>query len=297
MTMQPGLFSVSYAGLWGQASLPVEDFIAKAAELGYPAVLLAAKRPHLSVLDADRALLGRVADALKRHGLSLIGLACYNDILMRGPAEVPVREMQLAYIDRVSEMAAELGGPLVRIFTGYSRGPDGYAAEWNQVVDFLGEAADRAARRGVTLAVQNHHDLAVETSSLELLLDELDRPNLKAGFDAWSPFLRGEDLYAAARRMAGRTAITIAANYRRYPRFSYVPALVNYRREETDIVRAVAMSEGEIDYKAFFRGLRDGGFAGPAIYEMCSPLAGGGGIANLDAKATDFLAYMKTLGD
>ena len=49
--MTPVLFSVSYAGYWGQHTLSIEDFIRKAAALGFPAVELAGKRPHLSVLD------------------------------------------------------------------------------------------------------------------------------------------------------------------------------------------------------------------------------------------------------
>src|SRR6185503_9791870 len=32
----------------------------------------------------------------------------------------------------------------------------------------------------------------------------------------------------------------------------------------------------------FFKGLRDGGFNGTAVYEMCSPLRGGGSLENLD---------------
>ena len=44
------LFSISYAGLWGQDVLPLPGVIAKAAELGYDGVMLAGKRPHLSVL-------------------------------------------------------------------------------------------------------------------------------------------------------------------------------------------------------------------------------------------------------
>ena len=33
--MELSLFSVSYAGLWGQARLDLPAFVAKAAELGY----------------------------------------------------------------------------------------------------------------------------------------------------------------------------------------------------------------------------------------------------------------------
>src|SRR5579871_3797099 len=45
------LHSISYGGLWGQAALTVDETVDKAADLGFDGVLLAAKRPHLSVLD------------------------------------------------------------------------------------------------------------------------------------------------------------------------------------------------------------------------------------------------------
>ena len=45
------LHSVSYSGSWGQPALTVEQFLDKAADLGYDGVMLMAKRPHLSLLD------------------------------------------------------------------------------------------------------------------------------------------------------------------------------------------------------------------------------------------------------
>ena len=45
------LHSVSYSGSWGQAFLTLEEFVDKAAELGFDGVMLMAKRPHLSLLD------------------------------------------------------------------------------------------------------------------------------------------------------------------------------------------------------------------------------------------------------
>ncbi len=291
--MKTGLFSVSYAGLWGQDRLGTVEFIRKAGALGFDSVLLMAKRPHLSVLDADAASLASVRKAMAEAGVDLVGLACYNDVLLKGPAEVPIAEMQLAYIRRCCDVAAELGGGLVRIFTGYVQPGDAYGDCWRRTADFLREAGLGAAEAGVTLAVQNHHDLAVDTRSMALLLDEVGLPNVRAGYDAWSPFLRGEDLAAGARLMAPRTALTIAANYRRLSRYSYRSELVNYRREEPDFVRAVSMEEGEIDYGPFLAELKKGGFDGPVVYEMCSPLAGGGGIENLDGKARSFLAYVR----
>jgi len=48
-----------------------------------------------------------------------------------------------------------------------------------------------------------------------------------------------------------------------------------------------------MDYRAFFAGLREGGFDGPAAYEMCSPLRGGGSLENLDRCAARYLEWMR----
>ena len=39
--------------------------------------------------------------------------------------------------------------------------------------------------------------------------------------------------------------------------------------------------------------LRDGGFDGIAVYEMCSPVRGGGSLENLDACAGKYLQWLR----
>ena len=180
----------------------------------------------------------------------------------------------------------------MRIFTGYQRDGFSYDQQWGWCVHSIKECARRAADLGVTLGVQNHHDLAAHHESLRDFLIEVDEPNCKAMFDAWSPALQGVDLVAAARALAPFTAYTTIADYVRRPRFRYVPALVNYQ-QETDAVRAVPMGEGFIDYRGFLGALRDAGFDGTVAYEMCSPLQGGGSEANLDRCACRFLDWMR----
>ena len=165
-------------------------------------------------------------------------------------------------------------------------------ALWQKTVVTLREVCDRAAAFACTVAIQNHHDLGVHTTALLELLHDIDRPNCKLGFDAWSPALRGEDLYEAAKRAAPFAAITTNADYIRLPRYRYRPDLVNYEPAGPDLVRAVPFGTGFIDYAAFFRGLRDGGFDGPAVYEMCSPIRGGGAIENLDLYAKNYVTWM-----
>lgn len=294
--MQRSLFSVSYAGLWGQHALDTTAFIAKAAQLGYDAVMLMGKRPHLSPLDATPERVAAIQKALAENQIGCAVVAGYTDLSGAGAAEVPYVEMQIAYLEALARIAAELGASVVRVFTAYEVDGQNPNATWARVAAALREAADRAAEHGVTLAVQNHHDLGVHTDVLLELLGDVDRPNCKAGFDAWSPALRGENLYQAALRMAPHTAITTNADYVRLPRFRYDPEAINYRPIAPDLVRAVKFGEGFIDYPAFFQGLADGGFDGIANYEMCSPIRGGGSVENLDAYAARYVAWMRERG-
>lgn len=291
--MKLSLFSISYAGFWGQQKLDVPAFIARSAQLGYEAVMLAGKRPHLSPLDADESAVDSIRSALATHRIECAALAGYTDLTSAAAVEVPYLEMQIAYVESLSRIARQLGANIVRVFTAYESTSQSPQALWDGAVAVLREMCDRAAAHGVTLAVQNHHDLGVHTAALLELLADVDRPNCKLGFDAWSPALRGEDLYECAKQAAPHAAITTNADYIRLPRFQYQPQLVNYERAHPDMVRAVMFGEGFIDYAAFFRGLKDGGFNGLASYEMCSPLRGGGSEENLDAYATRYLQWMR----
>src|SRR5439155_11483779 len=277
-TMELGLFSISYAGLWGQAALDLRAVVRRAAELGFDAVMLAGKRPHLSALDADPVVIATLQDDLTAAGVRCPVVAAYVDLGGSVAAEVPFLEMQIGYVEALCRVGAQLGAKVVRVFTAYEVPGQSPHAAWQKVVGALREMCDRAAAHGLTVAVQNHHDLAVHTAALLELLHDIDRPNCKLGFDAWSPALRGEELYEAARLAAPHTAITTNADYVRLPRSRYRPELVNYEPAGPDLVRAVPFGTGFIDYPAFFRGLRDSGFDGPAAYEMCSPVRGGGSL-------------------
>src|ERR671925_360174 len=111
-----------------------------------------------------------------------------------------------------------------------------YAGVWPGQVRLPLEAVlDKAAQFGAD-GVQNHHDVAAHHESLLDLLREVDHPNCRACFDAWSPALQGVDLAAAAQQLVPYTAHTTIADYVRRPRFSYQPNLVNYV-PEPDVVR------------------------------------------------------------
>ena len=288
------LFSVSYAGLWGQAQLDLEAFVDKAGELGYEAVELMGKRPHLSPLDWTTRGLRRLRRRAEAAGVEIGTLAAYTDFTAGyAHAEVPQVEVQVAAVERLAEMAAELGAGIVRVFTGYASDKAGWHAQRRLCIDAVRECGDRAARHGVVIGVQNHHDMAVGVDDYEAMMQEIDHENVRAMFDAWSISKQdGVDLAAVARRLAPMTVQTTLADYERLPQYRYIETLLNYV-PAPDAYRAVPMGQGCIDTRAFLGGLVDGGFRGYVSYEMCSPVRGGGSMENLDATARTSLRYLQ----
>lgn len=297
MSYIPVLHSVSYAGAWpGHSLLDVDAFLRKAVELGYRSVALVAKRPHVSPLDYDSAARQALKKRIAELGLELAALMGYTDFTagIERPG-IPSAEMNAGYVEVLCRLAADLETPRLRIFTGYERPGVSYDAQYSELVKGLTLAARQAARYGVTLLLQNHHDLAVHHEQLAWLLKEVGEPNLKLAFDAWSPFLQGlagPAMVEAVQAVGPWIAWTTVADYVLHPRYRYEPQLVNYVRSQPDLVRAVPPGQGQVDYAAFFQGLRAVGYQGHVAYEMCAVLEGGGSIENLDRTARVFLEFL-----
>ena len=296
--MIPILHSVSYAGLWGQAAMNLETFIPHTAKLGYRGVMLMTKRPHLSPLDYDEKRLDQLKDLLDTHRLTVPCLAGYSDPNTGYSATsapfAPVGECQLVAIRQWAQAAARLGAPILRLMSGPAHAGVPYHAQWQRSVAFLREACDVAADFGVTIGIQNHDDLGGHYLSLRDLIEEIDRPNCKTCFDAWSVALQDQDMAEAVKCLAPYVVHTTVADYVRRPRFHYHhPGEGNVYEHQLDEIKACPPGEGFIDYKTFFDALRTSGFEGTVAFEMCSPLLGGGSLENLDRYARQFLDYIK----
>ncbi len=286
------LHSVSYSGTWGHESLPLDAFVDRAADLGYDGVMLMAKRPHLSVLDWNDASCSRLRERLEARKMRTICVAGYTNFTADiEHSEVPMVEMQIQHVTDLARIARDLGGHLVRVFTGYENPASPYLAEWALLVRALRECAQRAADFGVTIAVQNHHDIAADYESQFDLIEEVNHPNCRAAFDAWAPALHGVDIGRAAEKMGCITVLTTAANYNVRRRYRLRTKLTMFEPDAAT-ARAVPIDEGFIDYNAFFDALERGGFKGAVTYEMCSPLRGGGSLENLDLYARGFVNFM-----
>ena len=292
--MKLALHTVSYAGVWaGQVKLGLDEVIVKAADLGYDAIEFVARRPHLSPLDYGQAELARVRQACADLGLDIVCLASYNDFCAGGDCrDIALPQKELLYLRSVLEMAAALGCPVVRVYTGYVHPTPGFWEQWRSVSDCLNEAAGWAEKLGVTIGVQNHSSLACQHDAMAALLAEVPSPAVGVVLDAPTMHLQYEDLEGAVTARAGRIVHTHLSDFRSLPHYTYDPTTVSYEPEEPTNL-ATAIGAGEVDYETFLKALKRSGYDAALSYEMCSPLLGGGSLENLDRTARATAEYVR----
>jgi len=289
----PALHSVSYGGVWpGHSRLGLTDFLRKAAELGYPGVELAAKRPHLSPLDYDEARLAEVKGLCDELGLRIVCLASYHDFSAGGDhPDMAHQQKEVLYLRAVLEMAAALGAPVVRTYTGYHHDKPDYWQQWRWISDSIAEAAATAEAVGVKLGVQNHSTIACHHQALLALLDEIGSDAVGLVLDAPTLHMQGEDPASVVRACAGKVLHSHVSDFRALRYFEYDPAWVRYTEGEA-VDLAVPAGQGYINYRAFLAALKAAGYDGALSYEMCSPLLGGGSMENLDRCARETLRFL-----
>ena len=288
------LFTVAFAGLWGQHRLSLDQSIDKAADLGFEGVELMGKRPHFSPLDYSMDQCKVLRDRVESRSLSVAALAAYTNFTGGGESpEVPFADLQIGYVEQLAQRAPLLGCDLIRIFSAYECDGQSFATQWFKTVDCIRECCDRAAQHGVTIGLQNHHDIGVSTKSYAELLEQIDRPNIVPMYDCWSIHLMGEDIVAGVRQMAEKMHFTTVADYITLPRAKYCPQQVNYVQDYPPGVIAVPMGEGELDYPTFFNTLAAAGFNGWVSFEICSPVRDGGKLETLEQYCSTFVDYMK----
>jgi sugar phosphate isomerase/epimerase len=221
-----------------------------------------------SVLDYGGRERTRLRQRLEKNKLQT-GYTNFTADLEHG--DIPHREIQILSVHELARLASDLGGSLVRVFTGYENPAKGFNAQWNLVVESLRECARRAAEFRVVIGIQNHHDIAASSESLHQVIRAVNEPNCRAMFDAWAPALHGDDLFEAARIMGGITVHSTVANINASAVSATTLRLrITFHRYRN--CRLFAIDDGFIYYRAFFQALCEGGFEGSVAYEICSPI-------------------------
>jgi sugar phosphate isomerase/epimerase len=308
--MKFAFLSVTYSGQFydGPALTPVEQ-IRKARQLGFAGISIEAKRPVASPLDlskGDRDEIKAVADG---EGIAICAVESMSNFASPIMEE---RENNLAMIRQVIDLACDLDVGLVKVFAAwpgvindeddtavyapYQR--DSYFKKlypadlrrWHRAVEGLREAADWAAARGVTLALQNHAPvLRTGYEDTLAMMREVDRRNIGLCLDVPLFKERQADDYVTEAVRACKDHILLT----HYGAWNFAQSTGG------DITQEPAPSVGgEINYRRFFAELQQAGYDGYVVSEYCLPCVKDyriAGIEEIDRANAMALAYMKNL--
>ena len=159
----------SYGDYLKSGKMSMEDFIRKAVELDIDAVDLTTY--WFKSTDPDYLLsLRRLAFKL---GVLFSGIAIRNSLCY---AEADKRAQQVEEIKKWVDATGILGTSQIRVFGGKvpNGASDAQGIDW--VVETLKPACDYAAKKGVILAIETHHEITEKAANVVEILRRVDSP-------------------------------------------------------------------------------------------------------------------------
>lgn len=177
-----------------QPRMDLFDFVNLAADMGLDAVELTS---YYFPKDLDPDYLHR----LKHHafvlGLDVSGTAVGNNFcLPPGPG----RDKQLELVRTWVDHAAALNAPVIRIFAGSVPKGDDAAKAIERAIEGMKESLAYAAKRGVTLALENHGGITATPDLILKLVRAVDAPNFGVNLDTGN--FHTEDPYGDLVKLA-----------------------------------------------------------------------------------------------
>ncbi len=241
------------------ARMPRRDAFDRVAELGFGLVDLGMLRPfnvgenefralHLDALASDDSEVSRVRDELDERHLRLVAVNAGGGYLNLAWE----RDEAIAYVKRSIDICRDLGGRLITIQSGkLLRGTD-WTANAKYVAPVVRELADRAEQAGVELHIEGPH-MEMLTHNLKTTTDFVDivgQDNLFVTMDPSHSVVADEDPVEVTRALA--------------PFIRHV-----HIRDGAGSSPVIVPGLGEINFPAFVRVLREHGYAGPMMVELC----------------------------
>lgn len=252
-----------------------DDFLNLCSELGVNGVSL-----ETCFLDRGSDVdVESLRQRLDQHGFERVLAWGHPDGLAMGLDPAAFADA-LAAVDQ----AAGLGCGLLRIVVGITRhfGQESEVKVLRRVVPQVTEITDRAAERGLDVAVETHCDLT--TASIASLIEQVASPRLGAVFDSANVVRIGEDLLDAAAALAPHTKMV---HVKDLDLRSSTPG------EPGGHWPGVPLGLGDLDIVGVLELMEDAGFDGLACVEVAD-MASGWSEHDIVAQSVDWLGKFAT---
>lgn len=178
----------------------LEDVMDFCAREGFDAIdITGYYMPGYPEIPTD-AYIYRLKNKAHRLGLGISGTGIRNEFAEPDPAR---RAAEVIFVKKWIDVAAKLGAPVLRIFTGKTV-PAGHSREEAEgwIVEAISEVVAYAKERGVIVAMQNHNDFIKTADQAIRILQKINSEWFGLVLDTGS-FVT-EDPYSEISKAAGR---------------------------------------------------------------------------------------------
>ena len=249
--MKLGLSMWSYAAAHRRGRLDIPGFIQESKRLGVEGVEL------LDFFWKNiPSEMPSVLAALQDTGLAVGVYSVANDFITPHESE---RAAQVHKIRDGVDMAVRFGAKTVRVFGGDVSPEFTYDQCLRWIIEGLTDAARYAYDNGVTLALENHGRLVGRSDQVEVVLNTVASPALKANPDTGNFLLVHQPSHVAVAALAARAAMCHFKDFKvvpdDYQGFAYMGI-------EGLKFAGTAIGEGEVDLADCVTALRQAGFDG-----------------------------------
>ena len=258
---------------WGMPTIPIDKAIRHVAQLGFDGIeltVIPGYTTELSVLDAAERK--RISDLLRQHNLTLPAIAAHSNLLEMDAGSFAQNTVRLkGAIDLALDLAQDELLPVVETLSGGQ--PDEWEFRKQLLVERVGDVVNYAASRGVTIALEPHIGMAVDTPAKMLeLLNLVGSPYCKVNFDISHFDILGLELEESVAALVPHSAHTHVKDQRgRYPDFEFL-----------------IPGEGDFDYVAYLKAMQKYGYEGFITAEVSKMVQR---RASYDALAAAALSY------
>jgi len=173
--------------------MSLEDFISDCAAMGLEGTELTG---YYFPAEPSSEYLNKLKQHCFRLGLDISGTAVGNDFCH--PAG-PERDKQIKYVKTWIDRAAQLGAPVIRIFSGQPHGQSKDDAQ-KLAIAAIEECCQYAGEHGVYLALENHGGLTAEVDDMLAIVKGVQSPWFGVNLDTGN--FHSADLYGDLAKVA-----------------------------------------------------------------------------------------------
>lgn len=245
--MRAGFHSV------GLCKAPILDAIRQVRAAGYAAIELNAETlpwtgPHVTP-QTDAGTRQAIAEECRRVGLAISAVGAHVPMVEADPA---ARRAAIAYVNGCSDLARDVGAPVVHILSGEAPKEASPAEAWRWFADAVSETTAHAQRRGVVLGIEAiAGQLFHAVDDYARLARDLPGVPFRVNFDPSHLFVQGESPQRLIETQADRIAHMHMKDGRgRFPDFAFPP-----------------LGQGDIDFPDLIGRLRAAGYDGTLSVE------------------------------